>query len=696
MNLSLFFQRGNLCFTYLIFICCLQISMYHCSSPQPLSIVSEHTSAYIILVPDDMDEPHRFAAAELADYIRRMTGVNLPIHPESVDSQYGIYIGATTTADEEGILDRAKGLRPDGFVIEQKGDNLYLCGSNTAGTLFAVYDLLEEWGVRWFAPQQIGEIVPEVSELAYRGGKHIEEPDIPMRMIGEEYDELTHSVDMVLKNRMQKRASFNLAERVEGTELQKNWRRRNKQNVNINMPDTKLGVNVYGWIHNMADFLYYEEILEDHPEYLAFVKVRTFSRYISNKAKFCYTNREVASLFAQRINAFLDAEPTWDVITLGPPDGLGNCQCPMCEAVDLVDVDSVLIGDQAWHVTRQNISRRYIIFHNWIGEEVEREHPDVNIKLSMYNDVIKPDSDPTLRLRSNLRAHFTQMSCYSHPMEGPHACPLSQRTRSYIEAWRQKTDHLDIYAYLDKYAMCELPWPLHELLRYNITFYNRTGVRLYFTQYTPRNAFAKIPLYYVAAKLIWDTDMDVDALIDDYFMKCYGSAADAVRNYHQVWQDAVNASPLHMYYIPGPILMTFIYTPEVLATAERHLKQAERDAADSAVTQRVSLLRHHFEYVKKLMAFAYHMVDLAKQHPDQELLTPEQLESINTMVMKIRSIFRKYKKEPIFIDLDKARFFNRLVVNLDDTFDKAQVLVRVCQNGLPQIPDDSASLPFKK
>ena len=39
------------------------------------------------------------------------------------------------------------------------------------------------------------------------------------------------------------------------------------------------------------------------------------------------------------------------------------------------------------------------------------------------------------------------------------------------------------------------------------------------------------PQYYVIAQLVWDADQDAQTLLDDYYRRGFGSAADEVQAY---------------------------------------------------------------------------------------------------------------------------------------------------------------------
>ena len=115
-----------------------------------------------------MTERHpviRFAAHELARYLRRATGDGVPIvtasgaAPRAAVLRLGLF-GAESDADH--------------VRIEPEGRGYRLTGSNPRSVLFAAYRYLYELGFRWIRPGRRGEIVPRLKQ-AVRPGLCVDE-----------------------------------------------------------------------------------------------------------------------------------------------------------------------------------------------------------------------------------------------------------------------------------------------------------------------------------------------------------------------------------------------------------------------------------------------------------------------------------------------------------------------------------------
>ena len=129
----------------------------------------------IIVIPDNAVSCVSEAANELQYHVRQSSGVSLDIVKESDKSDLDagfIYLGECKATAEVGIV--VSKLDRGSFVIKTVCGNLYMAGqdgnlnwlrltgqNNSAGTLFAVYELLDRFmGVRWLWPGKLGEVIP--------------------------------------------------------------------------------------------------------------------------------------------------------------------------------------------------------------------------------------------------------------------------------------------------------------------------------------------------------------------------------------------------------------------------------------------------------------------------------------------------------------------------------------------------------
>ena len=132
-----------------------------------LSVVKNGISGYQIVIPDEPSPCEEFGASELQSFLQQVTGVNLPIISEN-DLSYSklnkiISIGNTLHLAKTG-LKMQKGTREDAYAITNEGCALYLYGNSDRAILYSVYEFLEDYaGVRFLAADYT--YVPQLTDI---------------------------------------------------------------------------------------------------------------------------------------------------------------------------------------------------------------------------------------------------------------------------------------------------------------------------------------------------------------------------------------------------------------------------------------------------------------------------------------------------------------------------------------------------
>ena len=97
------------------------------------------------------------------------------------------------------------------------------------------------------------------------------------------------------------------------------------------------------------------------------------------------------------------------------------------------------------------------------------------------------------------------------------------------------TDFLYIWDYTTDFANYTMPWPNVYALQGNVQFFRRNNVKALFEQgaYQGRHAdFAELKAW-LLAKWMWNPDLPMKPLLDDFFAGYYGNAAPFVRDYFE-------------------------------------------------------------------------------------------------------------------------------------------------------------------
>ena len=159
-------------------LCCAAFALGSCARAQnevpkdALAIVQDGKAAAAVVVAADAGEWEKKAADDLVKYIELMSGAK----PELVNAVPGgsaIVVGKAALAADNGlagelakVAKKNPTLRADAIVMKRVGNKVFLAGTNDESHYFAVAQLLKNWGVRWYAPTDFGEVVPEKKTLS--------------------------------------------------------------------------------------------------------------------------------------------------------------------------------------------------------------------------------------------------------------------------------------------------------------------------------------------------------------------------------------------------------------------------------------------------------------------------------------------------------------------------------------------------
>jgi len=145
----------------------------------PFSLVVDGQPRAVIILPDKPQPDEELAAKEIAEYVQKMSGAELEIDRRGLGRyglEFNIYIGLGLTPQAAEKL-TAKGNDPASFLLSvAENGQIHLAGLSPEGTLFAAYELLEQLGVRWCMPGDIGTVIPQAKTLSLRVQETVEVP----------------------------------------------------------------------------------------------------------------------------------------------------------------------------------------------------------------------------------------------------------------------------------------------------------------------------------------------------------------------------------------------------------------------------------------------------------------------------------------------------------------------------------------
>ena len=440
-----------------------------------------------IVVPEKASPSQKYAAEELRDYTERTTGVRLPIIVADATNGQSLPAKAIVLGDTKLAAELAG---TDGFRLKAEGSRLRIIGSAERGTLYGAYEVLERFaGCRWYASWRT--VAPKRERIEVPDD--LDETQKPAFAMREPYwyDVIQHQ-EFAARLRVNSRS----------------W----------NKFDEKFGGNPYrfggglGSCHTFGRLLPPEKHFDAHPEYFSLVKGKRLKLH----SQLCLTNPDVLRIVTSNVLERIRKDPGAKFYGVSQNDWYHFCECPACKAVDDEE------GSHAGTMIR---------FVNAIAEAVEKEFPDAIIETLAYQYTRK--APKKTKLRHNVVPCLCTIECdFALPMD---KSPFSENIsfRKDIEDWSKLTDFLYIWDYTTDFAHYTMPWPNVLALQGNIQFFRRNKVKALFEQgaYQGRHAdFAELKAW-LLAKWMWDPDLPMEPLLDDFFAGYYGKGAPFVREY---------------------------------------------------------------------------------------------------------------------------------------------------------------------
>lgn len=363
--------------------------------------------------------------------------------------------------------------------LSSKPPLLEVWAQDERGSFNAVCGWLMRLGMRWYAPGEVGEIVPSLKSIALPTIDETVRPDFAIRRFNVRF--ATHSPDMVF------------------------W------SMRMGLRDP-YGIEA---AHGMDTITDREEVFAAHPDWFAMVGgKRRYQRGANNHL--CYSNEELLSETVRYVRASFD-HFKMDVVSVMPPDGYTSiCQCPKCAGKDSPERDQRgLASDYIWD------------FVNRVAREVRKTHPDRKVLNCAYGIYTLPP----LKIEKLEPNVVVSIVGGRRPMNNkPEQQAECQQLR---DGWQAKTSNpliiFENYPFTDRgwYLPAFTPHSLGESI--NATKGISQGEDIWLSV---RPGFEKEPelglnhfMVYFTQRLYWGgRTADADALFREYCRLFYGPA----------------------------------------------------------------------------------------------------------------------------------------------------------------------------
>ncbi len=541
---------------------------------QAADLVKDSRPAAEIIIPADAVSVEKFAAEELASHLNMISGGKPSIVTSPGSAEVKIYLGRTSQLDVAGLPENAARIHIDGNRIDiagVDGKGAALNRGTSAGTLFAVYDLLEKkLGVRWLWPGESGTVFPASKNVTLSDEAWDVKP--PLRFAN--WRQNNRSAAWLKKENA---ARFHHNESL--------WLRRHRFSMVDNLN--------YG--HAFTEYL--KRFGQDHPEYFNLLPDgtrRPDPMYYNGRAdlvSMCVTNPG----FINQIVADWQAAGTAKIINCNENDTAGKCTCPVCLAADnnpdgkRLDRARTAFLDKKphWYGELGSLSERYAKFYLAVQQQADKIDPSSRIIGCIYANYYEP---PRTRLNERIILRFCP------PIMFPWTEAKVAQFKRLWQGWAGSGASL--------------------MFRPNFTWDGHNFPLVYYHEFADCFDFARdhgliasdmdaltgmyaangLTDYIIAAKHGGGMYKSVEELENDYF-SAFGPAAPVIREYFANLEKACRGNDFETAKnIEGGSYADFflkaerIFTPEVMAGSLKLLDAATK-LAEGTAAARVEFLR---------------------------------------------------------------------------------------------------------
>ena len=510
------------------------------STSGDFKIVEKGQAEAKIVIAAKPSEKVLAAAADLQDYLKRMTGVTVKVVYDSSDCTDGNYIlvGPSKYTEKLGIKQPTGYPNNEKVILKRVKNYLVLMGNDDGpflGTQYAVTMFLEKQGCGWFGTQDLWQVVPSKTSIS----------------VGSM--DITHTPKFTSRENRVLNSLRDLGER---------W--------------YLGGMQTNGGGHSLPTLISMNEFA-NHPDWFAHKNGELITEGNGIYWQYCYSNQSLANEFGKKIIEYFDDHPYTMVFSITANDGwtAGLCECSACSKFS-------------------NDAELITTFANRVAKVVAKKYPDRKLSfLSYHSTLLAPKA--SIKVEPNVEIMFCTETSMTQPIDqvgyvGMSGSVSNVSWKSNFESYVSKTGvkNISIWKWLCLSADSagavwqNIPWVQGNVAIEDQNYWKKNGAQYVFYDQGPLAAYRETeaslplrwPLWYVAAKGMWEPNMTGDQILQDACNKLYGKGADAMLSYYKALADASKqcTAKSHAWVPPSP---SAVYTGAQVKKIDAAIAKAE-------------------------------------------------------------------------------------------------------------------------
>jgi len=484
-----------------------------------------------------------------------MTNVDLPVSDDAtaVAGPKVLLTDAACRNRQAKVISLPGDLPPrdsDAFLLRAAEDTLVIAGGRGRAVLYGVYAFLERVGCRWFGPGE--EYVPRLETLEIPAITASEAPAFEWRGL-----ELIAGSNPAVVDWMGK-ARLNVA-----------WPERYSPSDDLTVNDTLMestavpemierGMTIF-WGGHILPILLSPERYAGHPEFFARIKGKRLDPAAKpeDRSQPCTSNPEAMRILTENTIAFLRNHPWIDVLFVWGNDTVQWCECDSCRALEPDPSKPSAFGGS-------NRSATYCRMIKILNEGVRRALPGRRIAFNHYYNLESIPSDregnvltSVLPDGSVLSAVDAYRQCDRHAFSDP-GCPKGKRIGPIARMWGPHYEDTISWSYYWSWNFMKgLPISMAHKIPQDFRLISSLGIRgvVDNVSLAPANLhwLNNRINFYIYGQAAWDPDVDVDAVLADFFKHYYGPAEEPMAAFWRLIERATTkfgADPAFMPETP--------------------------------------------------------------------------------------------------------------------------------------------------
>lgn len=594
-----------------------------------LALVKNGQPTATIVLSERPTRSAQFAAYELQYYVKMITGAALPIVADSAPvtgnrvlvgesrATHALRLPGKPFEEEEYLIKFLPGVlvlmgqdERNYTTVKHGGDDLLAYANwpppfSLHATCLAVYDLLDRCGVRWFTADDYGLVYPTQQSLRVGGGDLRRAPGFHWREPGYSgggsYDACTRmwqygGIGGAAKPEETPR--FNAVSAMAWAQTAAKYPRAVNQAKGIAtilfvLRSRAGGSEPFGCGH--AFYGYYQRFWEknpknpsvwegEHHEYFA-------QGYSGQPPQMCYTNPAFVQQAVQDARDYFDGKGTKFMSAnsgryfgLAAQDNRAWCKCDACQALLDPEEAKSRAFSNGW-------ASDYIYnFVNLVAAEVAKSHPEGRLSTIAYASTALPPKHRRVADNVAVQLCLHTRNWYSESMKASDLRMLRE--------WKQTgTKNLYLWEYwcFPRLAARGGNWRCFpgffaHMAGDQYKLFHEAGIRGMFYEWFGQQTDA-----YVGLRMMDNPDLKVDDILDDYFSKYFGPAAQPMADFYRLVEERYSNPANYPKGFSGhqtqEIAWGSLGTKPVMSKLRRYMQQAQRLATADPYKGRVALFK---------------------------------------------------------------------------------------------------------